>query len=223
MPPKTLSRLGVTLLFLALAVYFSVAVAQLICIFMGGTGLALIVLATLRAARHVLPRAAAPRMFPDMVLRNLIPLAKHAPLTPIHALPHWGIFCPAVLWILIIIFMMFSPQTPHGLFVSMKSREVVSWKKYAGQETIGVYVAPGGRFFVNGEEVERGSLRAKLLEHLGRSVSWTVYFEGDADTLYMDDVYTIDTIQGCGAKLIWITPKMREEWNHKGQAAQRIP
>ncbi len=169
------------------------------------------------------PRGTGPRMFPDMVLRNLIPLKKHAPLTPIHALPHWGIFCPAVLWILVIIFMMFGPQIPRGLLVSMKSGEVVSWKKYAGQETIGVYVAPGGRFFVNGEEVERGSLRPKLLEHLGRSVSWTVYFEGDADTLYMDDVYAIDTVQGCGAKLTWITPKMREEWKSQERSLKRIP
>ena len=201
----------------------AVSVAQLFCIFLGGTGLALVVLATARTARLSFPPASAPRMFPEMALRNFIPLTKHAPLSPIHALPHWGIFCPAVLWILIIIFMMFGPQTPHGLFVNMRSHEVVSWGKSTGQETIGVYVGPRGRFFVNGEEVERGSLRTKLLEHLGRSVGWTVYFEGDADTLYMDDVYAIDTIQGCGAKLIWITPKMREEGKHTEQSAQHIP
>ena len=119
--------------------------------------------------------------------------------------------------------MMFGPQTPHGLFVNMRSHEVVSWGKSTGQETIGVYVGPRGRFFVNGEEVERGSLRTKLLEHLGRSVGWTVYFEGDADTLYMDDVYAIDTIQGCGAKLIWITPKMRDEWTRKERSLKHIP
>jgi hypothetical protein len=44
---------------------------------------------------------------------------------------------------------------------------------------------------------------------------WTVYFEAEPDTLYMDDVYAIDTIQACGAKVSWITPKMREEWQHK--------
>jgi biopolymer transport protein ExbD len=201
----------------------AVGLAQLFCIFLGGTGLALVVLATARTTRLSFPPATAPRIFPEMALRNFIPLTKHAPLPPIHALPHWGIFCPAVLWILIIIFMMFGPQTPHGLFVSMRSHEVVSWGKSTGQETIGVYVGPPGRFFVNGEEVERSSLRTKLLEHLGRSVAWTVYFEADAGTVYMDDVYAIDTIQGCGAKLIWITPRMREEWRHKDQSAQRIP
>ena len=27
----------------------------------------------------------------------------------------------------------------------------------------------------------------------------------------MDTAYAIDTIQGCGAKVTWITPKMREQ------------
>jgi len=31
----------------------------------------------------------------------------------------------------------------------------------------------------------------------------------------MDDIYAIDKIQAWGAKLIWITPKMREQWQHK--------
>jgi len=200
----------------------AIDVAQLISIFMGGTGLALIVLATLRAARHALPLAVAPRMFPDMALRNFIPLTKHTPLLPIHALPHWGIFGGAILWVLIIIFMMFGPQTPHGLLVSLSSRKVTSLAGPA-QETLGVYVDPKGRFFVNGEEVERKGLHTKLLDHLSRSTSWTVYFEADSDSLYMDTVYAIDTIQGCGAKFIWITPKMREEWKHREPAPHNIP
>jgi hypothetical protein len=44
---------------------------------------------------------------------------------------------------------------------------------------------------------------------------WTVCFEGDNDTLYMDSVYAIDAIQSCGAKVVWITPRMREEWQRK--------
>jgi len=36
--------------------------------------------------------------------------------------------------------------------------------------------------------------RTKLLELLSRRVEWTVYFEADFDTLYMDDIYAIETI-----------------------------
>jgi len=154
-------------------------------------------------------------MFPELVLRNVIPLAKHSPLVPIHGLPHWGLFSGALLWILVFIFMILPPLTSHGLLVSLKSHEVIAWEKSSWPETLVVYVRPKGRFFLNDEEVERSSLRAKLLEHLNRRAEWAVYFEGDDDTLYMDDVYAMDTIQGCGAKLIWITPKLREEWRQK--------
>ena len=159
-------------------------------------------------------------MFPDIVLRSVLPITKHAPLVPIHGMPHWGLFCGAILWILMFIFMMIAPLPSHGLFVGLRSHEVVVWDKSPWQETLGVYVRPQGHFFVNGEEVERGSLRTKLLEHLSRRVEGTVYFEADFDTLYMDDIYAIETFQGCGAKLIWITPKMREEWRHKKQSSQ---
>jgi biopolymer transport protein ExbD len=157
----------------------------------------------------------ATRMFPDMVLRNFVPITKHKPLPPIHGLPHWGLIGGAMLWILIFIFMIIGHQKPKGLLVSLRSREVIVWEKSPWQETLAVYVRPRGRFFVNGEEVERNSLRTKLLEHLNHRMAWSVYFEADYDSLYMDDIYAIDTIQSCGAKLIWVTPKMREEWQHK--------
>jgi hypothetical protein len=38
----------------------------------------------------------------------------------------------------------------------------------------------------------------------------------------MDDIYAMDTIEGCGAKLVWITPKMREEWKLNEQALTHI-
>jgi hypothetical protein len=44
---------------------------------------------------------------------------------------------------------------------------------------------------------------------------WVVYFEADYDTLNMDAVYAMDVIQGLGAKLIWITPKVRRELQQK--------
>jgi biopolymer transport protein ExbD len=200
----------------------AVALTQLFCIFLGGTGLALVALATVRFMQHTVLPTAAPRIFPDMVLRNVLPFKRPAPILPIHDLPHWGLFYGAVLWILMFIFMILRPLPPHGLFVSIGNREFLSGEKSPWPETLAVYVRKPSRFFVNGEEVERSSLRPKLLDHLSRRAPWTVYFEADSDTTYMDAVYAIDTIQACGAKLIWITPRMREEWHHKEQSAQRI-
>jgi biopolymer transport protein ExbD len=60
--------------------------------------------------------------------------------------------------------------------------------------------------------VAREKLRAKLEEELGRQMVWTVYFEADRDCAFMDATYAFDTIQGLGAKVVWITPGMREGW-----------
>ncbi|MGB8660172.1 MAG: biopolymer transporter ExbD [Candidatus Acidiferrum sp.] len=198
-------------------------VTQLFCVFLGGVGLSLILLAAGRTAQHVFHPAGTPRMLPDMVLHHFVPIAKHAPLPPIHGLPHWGLFGGSVLWILIFIFMIFGPQTPHGLLVSLRNREVAAGEKSPWTETLAVDVRPPHRFFVNGEEVEKDSLRTTLLEHLSRNGAWSVYFEADSDVPYMDAIYAIDTIQGCGAKLIWITPKMREEWQREEPPAHPVP
>jgi hypothetical protein len=59
---------------------------------------------------------------------------------PFTVCPHWGLFGGAILWILIFIFMIFAPQTPHGLLVSLRSHEVVVWEKSPRQETLAVYL-----------------------------------------------------------------------------------
>ena len=201
----------------------AVGFTQFLCIFLGGTGVALVALAMARVMQLTILPAAAPRIFPDMVLRNVLPFKRHRSLLPIHDPPHLGLFFGAVLWILMFIFMTIAPFPPHGLFVSIGNREFMAGEKSPWPETLAIYVRKPSRFFINGEEVERGNLRAMLLDRLSRRVPWTVYFEADSDITYMDAVYAIDTIQGCGAKLIWITPKMRKEWRHKEQSARHIP
>jgi biopolymer transport protein ExbD len=191
-----------------------VGLTQLFCLFWGGTGLALFVVA--RIAPWRLAHAVPPRIFPDMVLRNVMPIAKHAPLRVIHELPHWGLFCGAVLWILIFVFMIFGPLPSKGLFVSWRKPAVI-WQKSPWSETLEVYVGAPARFFINGKEIKRNDLRARLLEQLGRRAEWTVYFEADPDTIFGDDAYALDTIQACGAKVVWVTPKTREELQHNPQ------
>jgi biopolymer transport protein ExbD len=188
-----------------------IGLTQLFCLFLGGTGLALSVVAGGYVARSKLARALAPRIFPDMVLRNVTPITKHPPLRVIHEVPHWGLFCGAVLWIVVFFSVAYGPLPSHGLFVSWRKPDAVVWEKSPWPDTLEVYVRTPPRFFVNGEEVNRNDLRSKLTEQLGRRAEWTVYLEADVDTAYRDAVYAMDVIQGCGAKLIWVTPQMREQ------------
>lgn len=164
------------------------------------------------------------RIFPEMVLHNALPIRKHPPLPLIHGMPHLGLLCGAVLWILIFAFMIWRPPVPRmGLWVTWETRGTIERQKSPWPDTLRVYVAESGghpRFLINAEEVDRRALRTKLLDQLSNRAEWSVYFEAAPDTLYMDAIYAIDTVQACGAKVIWITPKMREEWQ---ETDSRIP
>jgi biopolymer transport protein ExbD len=160
------------------------------------------------------------RMFPDMVLRNVLPIRKHAPLRLIHDPPHWPLFCVAILSFLIFAFMSFGPLPSKGLLVTLKNRDAVAWEKSPWPDALEVYVRAPARFFVSGQEVSRSDLHAKLIEQLHRRPEWTVYFEAEPDVAFMQAAYTIDTIQACEAKLVWITPKMREDWQQKRKESE---
>ncbi len=99
--------------------------------------------------------------------------------------------------------------------VYASSSEYTQIGEFILSETISVYVDARKGFLVNGHPVKREELEAKLKEELSRQMVWTVYLEADSDCLFMDLAQAIDTIQGLGAKVIWITPKMREEWKQK--------
>jgi biopolymer transport protein ExbD len=159
-----------------------------------------------------------PRIFPDITLRSVLPWHRHR-LTPfISQLPNFGLMCGAVLWILVFLFMIFRETShPYGLPIKLRTYDSVVWTKSPWQETLSVYLAVGERYYINGQAVPREDLSARLRQELGRRAVWTVYFEADFDTLNMDAIYAMDTIQGLGGNLVWITPKVREELQHQGQ------
>ena len=142
-----------------------------------------------------------------------MPFRRSIPLPLIYEAPNWGLVWGGLLMVLLFLFMtMTGPLTPKGLLVGWKNPASVIWVKSPWPETLEVYVATPARFFVNNTEVRREDLRTKLLEQLGRRVEWTVYVEADIDTNFGDAVYAMDVIRACGAKVNWITPRMRKEW-----------
>jgi biopolymer transport protein ExbD len=197
-----------------------VGLTQLFCLFLGGTGLALFVVAGGHVARWKFARVLSPRIFPDMVLRNVLPIAKHAPLRPIHDPPHWPLFWVAIMSILIFTFMIFRPLPSKGLLVTWKNRDSVVWEKSPWPDTLVVYVRAPSHFFINGQDTPRSDLQAKLIEQLNHRVEWSVYFEAEPDVPYAEAVYAIEKIQTCGAKLIWVTPQMREDWQKKSKESE---
>ena len=129
-------------------------------------------------------------------------------------LPNFGLFTSTLLNILMFIFMIFmAPRTPTGLMIPMTVRNPGAGLESPRTETVGVYVAAGGQFFVNGQAVARDQLSERLRQELGKRVVWTVYVEADDDVEFSRVTFVFGTIKGLGAEVYWITPRIREEWN----------
>jgi len=164
------------------------------------------------------------RIFPGMALANVLPWHRHRPFPLPALLPNFGLIYGAVLWILVFLFMVLEePRHYTGLQIELRTRDSVVWQRSPWPETLSVYLGPGERYFINGRIVAKEALRANLQEELNRRMVWTVYFEADGVVLNMDAIYAMDTIQGLGAKLIWITPKVREELEKRRASSQQMP
>jgi len=182
------------------------------------------VLLLCRAALRLFPLRSesphSPRMVPAMALRNVLPLPRYRQTSLIVQLPNFGLIYGAVLWILIFLFMIVdAPRQYYGLLIDFKTHDSVVWERSPWRETLSVYVAAGDRYYINGQPVPREALRARLQEELDRRMVWMVYFEADYDTLNMNAIFAMDTIQGLGAKLVWITPRVREELQQRNVPA----
>ena len=189
---------------------------QIFCVFLGGTGLALLVI--VYRGLWLVARATWPRIFPGMVLRQVIPVVRHAQIPVISHMPHWGLMWCSVLMILMVLYMANDRATPKGMPVSWRKARAMVSATNPWPDSLEVYIRTPARFFVNREEVRPDELRSKLLQQLGRRMEWTVYVEADVDTNFGDTLHAIDVIRSCGANVSWITPKMREEWEARAKA-----
>src|SRR5262249_12123364 len=139
----------------------NVALTQDFCGFLGGTGLALLVMAYGRFRRIIFP-SREPRIFPEMVLRQVMPVPRHAPIPLISQLPHWGLALGSVLMILLVLFMAEERWTSKGITVSWRVPRSMVMVASPWPETLEIYVRTPAQFFVNREEVQRDELPAKL-------------------------------------------------------------
>ncbi len=236
MPPKTLFRAGVVTLLVGILLFWIsiglslyswsglVPILFWLCLSLAGAGGLLI----LRAALSLLsPRGEPDRsfsMFPGMILRNVLTWHRHRPIPLITQLPNFGLIYGAVIWILITLFMILRiPRQLYGVPIDLRTHDFVGGGKSPWPETLSVYLAVGEKYYINGQPVPRDALRARLQQELSHRMVWTVYFEADSDALYMDTIYAMDTIQGLGAKLVWITPKVREELRQEQRDIVRVP
>jgi biopolymer transport protein ExbD len=240
MPPKSLLQAGIVallggiFLFLSIPIgltyvemypashWTTVPVLLWFCVSLAGAGGLLV----FRAAFGLLPVRwqwnSCLDIFPAMPPRNVLAWHRHRPTPLVTQLPNFGLIFGAVLWILIVLFMVLrDPHHYYGLPIDLRTRDSVIWEKSPWQETLSVHLAVGEKYYLNGQQVPREALRTNLQQALGRRMVWTVYFEADYDTLNTDAIYAMDTIQGLGAKLVWITPKVRDELQQRDRSGRQ--
>jgi biopolymer transport protein ExbD len=149
----------------------------------------------------------ATRIFPEIPLRNVIAQKRHRPMLVIHDLRIFGPTWFGVIATLSVVFLLYltKPLMQYGLPIDFPKHYAAAGGKSPWPETLGVYVDAHRRFHVNGELIKPENLQQKLREELGRRIVWTVYVEADRDSVFEDTVHVMDTIQGLGAKVFWIT------------------
>lgn len=240
MPPKTLAGAGLALILAAIVLLWGLgywagsedfspyqygqtwSFIQFFSLSLGGAGVLMMLCGLRSRVLGVLVGRRAPRIFPEMVLRNVLPLRRHGLMPAMSGLPNFGTVCVGTLLPLVFIFAFVFPRSGphHGFYLNIRGQDAVAGKNSPWPETLSVYVDYPGRFYLNGQMVKREELRAKLQEELGRRMVWTVYFEAHRDTVFMDAAYCMSTIQGLGAKVVWITPRMLEEWKQQEDGAK---
>ncbi len=188
---------------------------QCACLFLLGTGVMLVFRALGQRLLGNLIERRPLRLFPGVVARNVLPLRRHPPLPLIRDLPNFGLVYGCILVVLLLLFLMNRPLPWRGLLVDFRQVNTLASQKSPWAETLGVYVDARGQFYVNGKIVPREKLRAELKEELNRRMVWTVYFEAHGNSIFAETTYAIDTIQGLGAKVAWITPRIRKELDRK--------
>jgi biopolymer transport protein ExbD len=148
------------------------------------------------------------RIFPELVLRNVIARPQHRLTPPVKDLSNFGAVWGGVLYIFMCMFAMNMPPPSHGLLVEIKQRQSAAVPS-PWEDSTSVYIEPT-QFYVNGEPIDRKELHSRLLNALSKQMVWTVYLEAHPDCTFGDAAYAMDTIRGLGAKVVWITPKVRE-------------
>ena len=189
---------------------------------LGGAGIFLILRGMWLAGRKDLPPRLVPRMFPELRLRNLTAWKgrTHSPSLVAKSLNAFSVSWICVLMTLVIIFMMFGSRRSTGLRIDWWKPSHISATESPWPETMSVYIGDRGQFYVNGKAIKTKDLDVALKDQLGRRAVWTVYVEADPNSMFADTVYAIDTIQGVGGKVVWITPKMRAEWKKRNYSTR---
>ena len=120
-----------------------------------------------------------------------------------------------VLLVLLIIFMVITPLTPHGLdaLVPQPSKDKSQPDPDVSSRVIVVSVDPGGRLKINQDPISLQDLGPRLEEIFKTRNDRVMFVKGDPSVAFGDVAQVIDVAKGAGLDKIGLITKAIEEGN----------
>jgi biopolymer transport protein ExbD len=136
-------------------------------------------------------------------------------------LPNRGLIGgPVILLLLILMFLLISPQESRGIYVRLVPRHPSGPDELCLAGPIVVSINERGsvsKLLINGTEVSREEFEVALKSKLAKRANWEVFVEGDDSVSFADLMYAIDVINALHAEAVILTPKL------KGHMAENCP
>jgi len=115
-----------------------------------------------------------------------------------------------VLLVLLIIFMVITPLTPHGLeALAPQPPDKNKPQQDTDQSTVVIVIDKGRKMMLNQEPIEENKLQSRLEEIFKTRAERIVFVRGDPDLEYRDVARAIDIAKGAAMEKIGLmTPKV---------------
>jgi biopolymer transport protein TolR len=112
-----------------------------------------------------------------------------------------------VLLVLLIIFMAALPTMRKAIDVQLPDPNPTVQPANAKSDQIVLEVNPGGKFFINSQEVDEAGLGPKLKSIYDGRPDKVLFVKGNPESVYGDIIKAMDVARGSGILVIGVPPK----------------
>ena len=112
-----------------------------------------------------------------------------------------------VLLVLLIIFMAALPALRKSIDVQLPDPNPQVQPANAKSDQIVLEVNPGGKFFINSQEVDKANLGEKIKSIYDGRPDKIIFVKGNPDSKYGDIIDAMDIARGSGVLIIGVPPK----------------
>jgi biopolymer transport protein ExbD len=112
-----------------------------------------------------------------------------------------------VLLVLLIIFMAALPALRKSVDVQLPDPNPQVQPANAKSDQIVLEVNPGGKYFINSQEVDEANLATKIKSIYDGRPDKIIFVKGNPQSKYVDIIHAMDVARGSGVLIIGVPPK----------------